>query len=148
AVVQRQRNRASAAAAFTQRAGLAALDGPQDTVLQMVGEYRRRRDALVAGLREIPGIDTVSPDGALYVFPCIRGTGLSSIAFARRALGRLGVALLPGTAFGRRGEGHVRLSFAAAPVPVIERALERLAGLVRRQGDRRGPRRRPRGESV
>src|SRR5262245_50944220 len=106
AVVQLQKNSTSAAAAFTQRAGLAALDGPQDAVLAMVAEYRRRRDALVAGLREIPGVDIVTPDGALYAFPRIRGTGLSSIAFARRALDDLGVALLPGTAFGRRGEGH------------------------------------------
>ena len=137
AVVQLQKNSVSAAAAFTQRAGLAALEGPQDAVVAMVAEYRRRRDALVQGLREIPGIETVTPDGALYAFPRIASTGLTSAAFARRALDDLGVALLPGPAFGRRGEGHVRLSFAAAPVPVIERALERLRDLVRRWGGRR-----------
>jgi aspartate/methionine/tyrosine aminotransferase len=141
AAVQLQKNAVSAAAAFTQRAGLAALDGPQDAVLAMVAEYRRRRDALVRGLGEIPGVETVTPDGALYAFPRIRRTGLTSAEFARRALDDLGVALLPGTAFGRRGEGHVRLSFAAAPVPIIERAVERLADLVRRWG---GGRRRPR----
>jgi aspartate/methionine/tyrosine aminotransferase len=140
AVVQLQKHSVSAAAAFTQRAGVAALEGPGDAVRAMVAEYRRRRDALVRGLREIPGIETPTPDGALYAFPRVSGTGLTSAAFARRALDDLGVALLPGTAFGRRGEGHVRLSFAAAPVPVIERALERLADLVRRSG--RGRRRR------
>ena len=138
AVLQLQKNSVSAAAAFTQRAGLAALEGPQDVVVQMVAEYRRRRDALVQGLSEIPGIETVAPDGALYVFPRVAGTGLTSATFARRALDALGVALLPGPAFGRRGEGHVRLSYAAAPVPVIERALERLRDLVRRWGGRRG----------
>jgi aspartate/methionine/tyrosine aminotransferase len=137
AAVQLQKNSVSAAAAFTQRAGLAALEGPQDAVVAMVAEYRRRRDALVRGLHEIPGIETVTPDGALYAFPRIASTGLTSAAFARRALDDLGVALLPGPAFGRRGEGHVRLSFAAAPVPVIERALERLRDLVRRWGGRR-----------
>jgi aspartate/methionine/tyrosine aminotransferase len=137
AVLQLQKNSVSAAAAFTQRAGLAALEGPQDAVDRMVAEYRRRRDALVRELAGIPGIEVAAPAGALYVFPRVAGTGLTSAAFARRALDDLGVALLPGPAFGRRGDGHVRLSFAAAPVPVIERALERLRDLVRRWGGRR-----------
>jgi aspartate/methionine/tyrosine aminotransferase len=134
AAVQLQKNSVSAAAAFTQRAGLAALEGPQDVVLAMVAEYRRRRDALAEGLRQISSIECVTPDGGLYAFPRISRTRLTSAEFARRALDEMGVALLPGTAFGRRGEGHVRLSYAAAPVPVIERALERLADLVRRRG--------------
>jgi aspartate/methionine/tyrosine aminotransferase len=141
AAVQLQKNSVSAAAAFTQRAGVAALEGPQDEVLAMVTEYRRRRDALAEGLRQIPGIESATPDGGLYAFPRVSGTGLTSAEFASRALDEMGVALLPGTAFGGRGEGHVRLSYAAAPVPVIERALERLADLVRRWGTgRRRPR--------
>ena len=146
AAVQIQKNSVSAAAAFTQRAGIAALEGPQDAVRAMVAEYRRRRDALVEGLRRIPGVEAVTPDGGLYTFPRITRTGLTSAEFARRALDEMGVAVLPGTAFGRRGDGHLRLSYAAAPVPVIERAVERLADLVSRRGaeGRPRPRRSPR----
>jgi len=71
-------NTNSCTASFTQRAGMAALEGPQDCVTTMVTEYRRRRDAMVAGLNGIPGFRCAVPGGAFYAFPNITGTGMSS----------------------------------------------------------------------
>jgi len=122
-------NSVSCTAAMTQRAGLAALTGPQDAVRAMVAEFRRRRDALVAGLNAIPGISCHLPGGAFYAFPDIRGTGLSSAELAERLLQEAGVATLAGTAFGPGGEGFLRLSYAAA-LPDLERALARIAAVL------------------
>ncbi len=122
-------NSVSCTAAMTQRAGLAALTGPQDAMRAMVAEFRRRRDALVAGLNAIPGVSCHLPGGAFYAFPDIRGTGLSSAELAERLLREAGVATLAGTAFGPGGEGFLRLSYAAG-LAAIERALERMAAVV------------------
>jgi len=122
-------NSVSCTAAMTQRAGLAALTGPQDAVRAMVDEFRRRRDALVAGLNAIPGFSCHLPGGAFYAFPDIRGTGLSSAELAERLLQEAGVATLAGTAFGPGGEGFLRLSYAAA-LPDLERALARIAAVL------------------
>ncbi|MGH7700457.1 MAG: pyridoxal phosphate-dependent aminotransferase, partial [Gemmatimonadales bacterium] len=115
--------------AFVQLAGLAALTGPQDGQRAFVATLRARRDQLVAGLNAIPGITCAPPPGALYTFPDVRAvlerSGLDTDAFAARALQDYGVALLPGTGFGPRGAGHLRLSFAA-PADVIAAALGRL----------------------
>jgi aspartate aminotransferase len=122
-------NSVSCTAAMTQRAGLAALTGPQDAVRAMVAEFRRRRDALVAGLNAIPGVSCHLPGGAFYAFPDIRGTGMGSAELAERLLREAGVATLAGTAFGPGGEGFLRLSYAAG-LTAIERALERMAAVV------------------
>jgi aspartate/methionine/tyrosine aminotransferase len=71
-------NSVSCAASFSQRAAIAALDGPQDPVHDMVAEFARRRRLITDGLRSIPGIDCPEAEGAFYVFPSIKGTGLSS----------------------------------------------------------------------
>lgn len=97
---------------FTQYAGLEALAGPQEQVEETLAEYRRRRDTLVEGLNALPGVRCELPMGAFYTFPDIRATGLSSAALAERLLEEAGVALLPGTAFGAHGEGHLRLTYA------------------------------------
>ena len=92
----------------------------------MVKAFRQRRDRIVAGLNEIPGITCAVPHGAFYVFPNI--TGLSAGDSARTAdrfLYEAGVAVLAGTAFGRHGEGYLRLSYANS-LPNIELALERI----------------------
>lgn len=99
---------------FIQRAGVVALTGDQQCVREMVAAYQKRRDALVAGLNQLPGVTCGLPAGALYCFPNITGTGRSSLAFTEFALEKAGVALLPGTAFGAAGEGHVRLCFATS----------------------------------
>jgi len=105
-------NSVSCTAVALQRAGLAALTGPQDDARAMVDAFRRRRDLIVAGLNRIPGIACTEPKGAFYVFPNITGTGLRSKPFADRLLEEYGVAALSGTAFGDHGEGYLRLSYA------------------------------------
>src|SRR4030095_6040727 len=93
-------NSNSCTASFTQRAGLAALQGPQDSVNAMVAEFRRRRDAIVKGLNEIPGFSCRVPAGAFYVFPNVKNTGVPSRDLATMLLNDAGGACLRGTAFG------------------------------------------------
>jgi aspartate/methionine/tyrosine aminotransferase len=124
-------NSNSCTASFTQRAGLAALEGPQDAVAAMVAEFRRRRDVIVDGLNEIPGFRCARPAGAFYVFPNVTGTGVSSDALADQLLTEAGVACLSGTAFGRYGDGYLRFSYAAS-LDQIEEAVGRIRELSRR----------------
>ena len=105
-------NSNSCTATFVQRAGLAAVTGPQDEVEAMIREFRARRDLIVAGLNRLPGVRCTMPHGAFYAFPDIRGTGLSSADLAKLLLEEAGVACLSGTAFGAHGEGHLRFSYA------------------------------------
>ena len=98
-------------ATFTQEAGIAALEGPQDGVLEMVDEYRRRRDFVVGALNEIPGVECPTPAGAFYAFPDVSAFGKSSKEIADLLLAEGGVAVLPGTDFGANGEGKIRLSY-------------------------------------
>jgi aspartate aminotransferase len=123
----------SCVTSFVQRAGIAALTGPRDSVDAMTREFHRRRDRIVQGLNQIPGISCVRPHGAFYVFPNITGTGLTSEVAAARILDEAGVAVLSGTAFGRHGQGYLRLSYANS-YENIERALERIDGFVRKLG--------------
>lgn len=113
-------------ATFTQFAGLEAILGPQDHVEAVVAEFRRRRDLIVAGLNAIPGVRCPVPRGAFYAFPNVQSFGRPSAELADYLLDRAGVAVLPGTAFGRNGEGYLRLSYANS-TENIARALERLA---------------------
>jgi aspartate/methionine/tyrosine aminotransferase len=121
-------------APFIQRAGVAALTGPQDAVRAQVDVYRARRDLLVRGLDAIDGITCPTPDGAFYVFPdcsaLLARHGLTSAQFAERLLQDVGVAVIDGTAFGARGEGRVRLSFASATAE-LDQALARIAECAR-----------------
>jgi aspartate aminotransferase len=118
-------NSNSCTASFTQRAGMAALTGPQDDVDRMVAEFRRRRDAFVAGLNTLPGVRCAVPDGAFYAFPNISGTRRSSRELAASLLEDAGVACLSGTAFGAYGEGYLRFSIANSYENLME-ALERI----------------------
>jgi len=105
-------NSVSCTSAFSQYAAIAALEGPWQPVQDMVAEFRRRRDIMVAGLNDIPGLSCLEPQGAFYVFPDITQTGLKSGELATALLRDAGVAALPGTAFGPWGEGFLRLSYA------------------------------------
>jgi aspartate aminotransferase len=122
-------NSVSCTSAFSQYAAIAALTGPWDPVADMVAEFRRRRDVIVAGLNDLPGVSCVEPDGAFYAFPDITGTGLSSVELATRLLNEAGVAALSGTAFGRYGEGYLRFSYANS-VENIQSALKSIAGVL------------------
>jgi aspartate/methionine/tyrosine aminotransferase len=118
-------NSNSCTASFTQRAGIAALEGPQDDSQRMVEEFRRRRDMFVKGLNEIPGFRCAMPEGAFYAFPNISGTGMKSKDLEEGLLNDAGVAALSGTAFGAYGEGYLRFSIANS-MANLEQALERI----------------------
>jgi aspartate/methionine/tyrosine aminotransferase len=105
-------NSNSCTASFTQRAGIAALKGPQDCVGIMVAEFRRRRDAIVAGLNRIPGFRCAVPGGAFYAFANVTGTGMGSKELADYLLYEAGVSSLNGGCFGEYGEGYIRFSYA------------------------------------
>ena len=123
-------NSVSCTAAFTQRAGVAAITGPQDSVEVMRQEFLKRRDLVVAKLNSIPGVRCAMPKGAFYAFPNISGTGLSEREFADRLLQEAGVAVLAGTAFGQYGAGYLRLSYANS-VENLTDALNRMDAWVR-----------------
>ena len=123
-------NSVSCAASFSQRAAIAALEGPRDGVEAMVAEFALRRRLITDGLRKIPGISCPEPEGAFYVFPSIQETGISSAEFEERAMNEAGVALLSGAAFGQFGEGYVRLSYANSQEN-IQKALDQLDSFVR-----------------
>ena len=124
-VAKLQTNAVSCTASFTQLAGVQALKGDHAPVDAMVAEFRKRRDAIVDGLRQIPGLKCARPQGAFYVFPDITGTGYSAKALADRLLEEAGVACLSGTAFGEWGEGHLRFSYANS-LENIQEALRRI----------------------
>jgi aspartate/methionine/tyrosine aminotransferase len=105
-------NSTSCTASFTQVAGIAALRGDQSSVDTMCAEFKRRRDAFVAGLNKIKGFSCRIPKGAFYVFPNITKTGWPSKKLADALLEEAGVACLSGTAFGEYGEGYLRFSVA------------------------------------
>ncbi len=105
---------------FTQLAGIEALTGPQDRVVEMREEYQRRRDLIVDGLRSIAGITCRTPAGAFYVFPNIKAFGRKSSEITDLLLEEAGVAVLPGSSFGQHGEGYLRLSYATSPEHIRE----------------------------
>ncbi len=118
-------NSNSCTASFTQRAGIAALNGPQDAVTKMVEEFRRRRDAFCAALNTVPGFRCPIPGGAFYAFPNIEGTGWKSKELADALLQKAGVACLSGTAFGAYGDGYLRFSIANSYEKLMD-AVERI----------------------
>jgi aspartate aminotransferase len=118
-------NSNSCTASFTQRAGIAALCGPQEPVTAMVTEFQRRRDAFCAGLNDIPGWRCAIPGGAFYAFANVEATGRGSKEIADSLLADAGVACLNGAGFGEFGEGYVRFSYANSYENLM-RAVERI----------------------
>jgi len=117
-----------------QEAALAAFTDPttEDYVLEMIASYDSRRRLIVDGLNEI-GLDCFEPKGAFYAFPNIEKSGMDEFEFAERLLLEQQVALIPGSAFGMGGEGHVRCAYAAG-LADIEKALERMYRFMRTHG--------------
>ena len=128
------------ATSFVQKAGVVALNGPQEFIGEMVSAWDRRRRNLAERLSAINGISCPLVEGAFYAFADIRGTGMSSTQAADLFLQEAHVAMTPGVAFGTAGEGHVRLSFAtsdellAAAADRIGQVLGAQTGLNFRQG--------------
>jgi aspartate/methionine/tyrosine aminotransferase len=122
-------NSVSCVSSFSQVAAVEALTGPQDGVNAMIREFRARRELVVEGLNRIPGIECAVPAGAFYVFPRVSRTGMDGATFADRLLTERGVCVLSGTAFGRVGAGHVRISYATSREHLAE-AIEQIAAFV------------------
>jgi aspartate/methionine/tyrosine aminotransferase len=122
-------NSNSCTASFTQVAGIEALRGDQSSVDKMNAEFRRRRDAFVAGLNKIKGFSCRVPKGAFYAFPNIKKTGWPSKKLADALLEQAGVACLSGTAFGEYGEGYLRFSVANSQEN-LNKALARIEDWV------------------
>ncbi len=114
----------------SQKAAIEALRSGETAVRDMIGQYNQRRRLIVDGLNTA-GLDCHMPHGAFYAFPSIRRTGLSSEDFAMRLIQEEHVAVVPGTAFGRGGEGHIRISYATS-LEKIEEALRRIHRFVER----------------
>lgn len=132
AMLKLQSHSTSNPTSIAQKAAVEALRGPQESVKTMLAEYARRRARIVAGLRSIPGVECVMPEGAFYVYPNVRqalekaGMG-NSTAFAERLLEEVHVALVPGPAFGT--EEHVRISYATSQEQIDE-GLKRLKQFI------------------
>src|SRR5881397_2943672 len=124
-------NSNSCTASFTQVAGIEALRGSQQSVDTMCAEFKKRRDAMVAGLNKIKGFSCRLPHGAFYVFPNITKTGWPSKKLADALLDDAGVAALSGTAFGDFGEGYLRFSVANS-IGNIEKAFDRVSAWAKK----------------
>jgi aspartate aminotransferase len=114
---------------FIQHAGIAALRGPQDDVSAMVKEFRARRDLLIAGLNDLPGVSCRTPRGAFYAFPNVASLPISAESLATRLLEEAGVAVLAGSAFGAAGADHLRVSYANSRANLTA-ALERVQAFL------------------
>jgi len=130
AVNKLQTHSVTCCASFTQPAAVEALEGPQDAMVNMVREFRKRRDLVCDLIEDIPGLDCVRPKGAFYVFPRYEAD-MTSEEFATYLLREAHVAVTPGRAFGPCGEGHFRLSYAASEEQIKE-GLSRIDDAIRK----------------
>lgn len=112
--------------AFTQLGGISALIDDQRILDDNVKELRKRRDVLIEGIDKIPGVFCVVPEGSFYVFVNIRDTGMSSDMYTEKLLVNTGVCILPGTCFGKYGEGYVRLCYASTSIEEIKDAIYKI----------------------
>lgn len=124
-----QTHSAQSAASFTMAAGVAALNGPQESVHVMTAAYAKRRRFVLDAFEEIPGIECNPIEGAFYVFPKFTQTKKSSLEIAGLLLDEALIAATPGIAFGDSAEGHVRFSIATHSSD-LEKMVERMAKLV------------------
>ncbi|MDX9917131.1 MAG: pyridoxal phosphate-dependent aminotransferase [Gudongella sp.] len=121
----------SCVSTFTQVAAIEAITGPQDAVESMLKDYARRRDILIDGLNEIPGISCRKSPGSFYAFPNIKAFGKTSQEFAEELIKEARVVVVPGSAFGSMGEGYLRLVFANSDENLHE-AIQRIGDYIRR----------------
>jgi aspartate/methionine/tyrosine aminotransferase len=124
-VAQLMINSNSCTCAFSQMAGIEALQGPQEEAEKMVEQFKRRREVIVSGLNKIDGITCMKPQATFYAFPNVKAINMDSKTLPDFLLNKAGVATLAGTAFGEYGQGYMRFSFANS-IPNIEKALTRI----------------------
>ena len=123
-------NSVSCVNAAAQFAGIAALDGPDDSIHEMMEKFTARRDLIYKGLNDLPGVECSLPGGAFYAFPNVKETGMSGKEFCKKAMHEAGVAIVPGTAFGQTCQDYVRFSFAASR-DNISQALENIKKILK-----------------
>jgi len=136
AMMKLQSHSTSNPTSIAQKAAVEALRGPQDSVPQMLAEYRKRRDFVVPRLREMPGVTCSMPAGAFYAYPNVRkafekGGMKSPLEFADRLLKEASVAVVPGEAFGT--DDHVRISYATS-MEELKRGLDRIDNFIKSLG--------------
>ncbi len=122
-------NSVSCVNAAAQFAGIAALDGPDDSINEMLDKFTLRRNLIHKGLNDLPGIECSLPGGAFYAFPNVKGTGMNGAEFCKKAMHEAGVAIVPGTAFGKTCQDYVRFSFAASRDNILQ-ALENIGKML------------------
>lgn len=131
-IVKLLQNTAVCTNSIAQRAGLSAIQGSQDCVKEMFAAYNERRNVLTEGLNEIKGLSCYAPEGTFYAFVNIKETGMTSEELSMYLLEECKVVTVPGTAFGRQGEGYIRLSFATSLEDIkegikrIKRGIEKI----------------------
>ncbi len=113
----------------SQIAACEALQSGRKAVEEMKREYKRRREFVVEGLNSV-GLSCLKPQGAFYAFPSIKATGLSSMDFSQGLLKEQKVAVVPGSAFGKSGEGYIRISYASS-MDNLREALQRIQVFLR-----------------
>ena len=118
-------NSVSCVNAPSQFAGIAALDGPDESIHAMMKKFNERRKLIHEGLNNLPGVECSLPGGAFYAFPNVIGTRMNGEEFAKKSLHEAGVAIVPGTSFGKTSGNYVRFSFAASKEN-ISKALEKI----------------------
>ncbi len=114
---------------FIQSAAIEAMSSSQESIAEMMGEFKLRRDLMVVMLNDIKGVSCIMPQGAFYAFANIKKTGLNDLEFADRILREVGVAVCPGSFFGDYGKGYVRFCYANS-MQNIERGMKKLKGLL------------------
>ena len=122
-------NNHSCVNAAIQFGGIAALDGSDESINFMMEKFTKRRKLICDGLNSIKGIECVLPGGAFYAFPNIKGTGMNGEEFTKRCLHEAGVAIVPGTSFGKKALDYVRFSFAASQ-DNISKAIENIKKML------------------
>jgi len=122
-------NNHSCVNAAIQFGGIAALDGPDDSINLMMEKFTKRRQLIYEGLNDIEGIECIMPGGGFYAFPKVIDTGMNGKDFAKKCLHEAGVAIVPGTAFGEKAVNYVRFSFAASQ-DNISKALENIKKML------------------
>ena len=127
AVTTLQSQSTSNVCTFAQYGAIAALEGSQDCVQEMLTAFTARRQGIYDLINEIPGLSCLKPDGAFYTFINISKTGLGSLAFCDKLLMAYQVAVIPGIAFG--ADDHIRASYAT-DMTTIERGMERISKFV------------------
>jgi len=122
-------NSVSCVNAPSQFAGIAALDGSDKPIEDMMKEFDKRRKFIHTELNNLPGVECSMPGGAFYAFPKVIGTGMNGSEFSKKCMYEAGVAIVPGTAFGKTSVDYVRFSFAAS-IENIEKALEKIKKIL------------------